>query len=228
MSFPLTDGKAVRRFPFWRLTAVFLFLGMTSEFTVGAPAQAPYFRWAKRILGTADDVSNAIAVDGGGNNYITGYYKSTSTTFGATVLASAGGAEVFVAKYDYLGNALWARRAGGTAEDVGNGIAVDGTGNIYVTGYYLSTNINFSGVLLTNAGSAEIFVAKYNSAGTLLWAKAAGGSGYDAANAIAVDAAGNCYITGFFTAVLQNLETSPSPTADRTTSSSRNMMPLGT
>jgi hypothetical protein len=161
-------------------------------------AQAPYFRWVKKASGTADDVGNAIAVDGGGNNYVTGYYKSGSATFGATVLTNAGGAEIFVGKYDSSGNVIWAKRAGGNSNDFGNSIAIDAAGNSYVTGYFQSTNINFSGVVLTNGGSANVFVAKYDSAGTLFWARRAGGNGYDAGTGIAVDSSGNSYITGLF------------------------------
>ena len=96
-------------------------------------------------------------------------------------MTNAGGAEVFVAKYNFAGTVVWAKRAGGTADDFGNAVALDAAGNTYITGYFQSTNINFSGTVLTNSGSADVFVAKYNSAGTLIWAQAEGGSGYDVA-----------------------------------------------
>jgi hypothetical protein len=189
-------------FPFRRafssLKAILIVFALGWNCPTPLQAQPPYFRWVKKAGGAGDEAGNGIAVDGGGNSYVTGYYKSASATFGATVLTNAGGAEVFVAKYDTSGNLAWARRAGGNSNDFGNSIAIDGLGNSYVTGYFQSTNANFSGTILTNAGSANVFTAKYDSSGTLLWARKAGGTGYDAGNGIAVDAAGNCYVTGFF------------------------------
>ena len=183
---------------FWSLQAGLLLMTLILNLPSSLHAQAPGFRWAKKGAGTADEVGNGVAVDGGGNNYVVGYFKSASVTFGATVLTTTGGADLFLAKYNFAGTLLWAKKAGGTADDFGNGVALDGAGNIYVTGYFLSTNATFGGTVLTNTGSADIFVAKYDSAGTLLWAKKAGGNGYDAANGIDVDAAGNSYVTGFF------------------------------
>ena len=164
-----------------------------------AQAQTPSFRWAKRVAGTNSEVGSGIAVDGGGNSYVTGYFQSTNASFNpTTILTNIGKADVFVAKYDFGGNVIWAKRAGGTADDFGTAIASDLAGNLYVTGYFLSSNANFSGTILTNSGSADVFVAKYDTAGNLAWAKAAGGAGYDAATGIAVDGAGNSYVTGLF------------------------------
>jgi hypothetical protein len=181
----------------WSKAALTL-TSLSCLFQVTAQAQTPSFRWAKRATSTLDDMGNGVAVDGSGNSFVTGYFKSTTATFGGTVLSGVGGAEVFLAKYNFDGTVVWAKRAGGTADDFGNAIAADAAGNTYITGYFLSTNINFSGTILTNSGSADVFVAKYNSAGNLVWAQADGGSGYDVGNGIAVDAAGNSYVTGFF------------------------------
>ncbi|MDB6110649.1 MAG: hypothetical protein JWR69_2399 [Pedosphaera sp.] len=196
----------MRKFPWllsWRIPAswfktnVILIWVLCGSQGLGQ-AQTPSFHWAKRVTGATDDMANGVAVDGSGNSFVAGYFKSTNATFGGTVLTNAGGAEAFVAKYDFSGNVVWAKRAGGTADDFGNAIAVDAAGNSYITGYFLSTNINFSGTILTNSGSADVFVAKYNSAGSLVWAQADGGNGYDVGNGIAVDSSGNSYVTGFF------------------------------
>ena len=82
----------------------------------------------------------SIGVDGFGNSYVTGFFEG-SATFGPgeanqTTLTSAGGFDIFVAKYDSSGALQWAKRAGGTDLEVGVGIAVDGFGNSYVTGYF--------------------------------------------------------------------------------------------
>ena len=91
----------------------------------------------------------------------------------------------------------WAASAGGTGTDSGNACAADSSGNLFVAGAFTGTGI-FGTNTLINAGQTDLFVAKYNNVGALLWARRAGGPGFDSANGIAVDAAGNCYITGAF------------------------------
>lgn len=91
----------------------------------------------------------------------------------------------------------------GYGDDSGNSIAVDANGNVYVTGYFRNT-ATFGSTTLTAAsggnsfGAADIFIAKYNSSGALVWVQKAGGLGEDAANSITTDAAGNIYVTGSF------------------------------
>jgi Beta-propeller repeat len=91
----------------------------------------------------------------------------------------------------------WAKKAGGTANDGGNAIAIDTAGNSYVTGSFQNT-ISFPGCapLVGAATGHTIFVAKFNSAGNCQWARRALGSGNDAGTSISVDASGNAYVTG--------------------------------
>ena len=97
---------------------------------------------------------------------------------------------------------VWAKRAGGIRTDYGNGIAVDGAGNSYVTGAFYDSATFGPGeaneTTLTSAGSLDIFVAKYDAAGDLVWAKRAGGASFISGFGIAVDGAGNSYVTGDF------------------------------
>jgi Beta-propeller repeat len=103
-------------------------------------------------------------------------------------------------------NLEWAKRAGGGAigsDDQGRSIAVDGSGNSYVTGDFAGSATFGAGELnqtiLVSAASSDIFVAKYDSNGFLVWAKRAGGtSGSDQGRRIALDDSGNSYVTGFF------------------------------
>lgn len=148
--------------------------------------------------GTGDDAGRAIAVDGSGNSYVSGFL---------------GGSDLLVAKYDSTGSQVWAKSVAGTGNDctvisqgsclTGQGIAVDGSGNSYVTGLFDGNPIFGFGeanqTQLISAGSRDIFVAKYNNTGTLVWAKSAGGAGSDLGLAIAVDASGNSYVTGVIT-----------------------------
>jgi hypothetical protein len=139
---------------------------------------------------------------------VTGSYYA-AVTFGSTTLACSGGYDVFVAKMDPNGNWLWAKRAYGTGTENGTGIAVDASGNVYITGYFNSSTLSFaSGISLSrNSTSNDGFVAKLNSSGTWLWARKAGGAGNDQGMAIALDASGNAYVGGIYTgtAYLYNL-----------------------
>ncbi|MBI4661812.1 MAG: SBBP repeat-containing protein [Verrucomicrobia bacterium] len=158
--------------------------------------EAPSFRFLERIGGTGGDSARGIAADAAGNYYVTGFFADTMVA-GDTTFRSSGGEDMLLLKYNSAGSLLWARKAGGTGNDEGLGIAVDASGNCYVTGFFTSTAA-FGDSTLTGAGGAEIFVAKYDTAGTLLWARKAGGSADDFANGIAVDAQSNCYVTGNF------------------------------
>ena len=162
--------------------------------------------WAKRAGGTSGDFGIGIAVDGAGNSYVTGFFE-VSATFGAgetneTILTSAGNRDIFVAKYDASGDLVWAKRAGGTIADFASGIAVNGSGNSYVSGQFAGSATfgvgETSETTLTTAGGRDIFVAKYDASGDLVWAKRAGGTGADSASGIAVDGADNSYVTGDF------------------------------
>lgn len=159
--------------------------------------------WAKRTAGNL--AVRGIAVDGDGNSYVTGYFQDTMT-FGdgeanETTLTSAGSIDLFVVKYDANGMLVWAKRAGGSDEDYGGSIAVDGAGNSYVTGQFLASATFGPGeaneITLSGTG-LEIFIAKYDPMGALIWAKRAGGPSGDHGRSITVDGAGNSFVTGSF------------------------------
>src|SRR5262249_19336570 len=140
----------------------------------------------------------ATALDSNGNVFLTGYFTGTNS-FGPTNLISSGLDDIFVVKYDAAGNFLLARRAGGNSYDRGLCIAADASGNVFVTGLFQGT-ASFGPTNLTRSGQSDIFIAKYNPAGNLIWARKAGGNDFDEAHAIAVDSQGNAYITGYFDA----------------------------
>ena len=92
----------------------------------------------------------------------------------------------------------WAIKAGGTSSDYGKGIAVDLSGDLYITGSFAGS-AGFGSIILSNSGfSSDIFVAKLSSSGTWLWAVRAGGTGEESGNGIAVNSGGDAYITGYF------------------------------
>lgn len=92
----------------------------------------------------------------------------------------------------------WASRAGGAGHDYGTGIAVDSEGSTYICGYFRGQEARFEDYALAGKGEADIFLAKYDRMGKLIWIRQAGGSADDFARAVAIDAEGNSYITGSF------------------------------
>ncbi len=167
-----------------------------------ALGQSPDWSWAKKAIGSGDEIAKGIVSDASGNVYVTGSFNSDSITFGSMTLTNAGGADIFIVKYDGAGNALWAHAIGGSANDASNSIAIDDTGNVFITGYFVSPSIIFGSVTLTNADPVDVFIAKYNSAGNAQWAKKAGALGNGTANinssSIATDHSGNIFIAGWF------------------------------
>ena len=159
-----------------------------------------YWLWAVQSVGTSEDHGRGIGVDGAGNACVTGLFVGT-VTFGSHTLTSNGtgfdGFDIFVAKLDPSGNWLWAVKAGGTSGDCGYGAALDGAGNAYVTGGFQGT-ATFGSHTLTSNGDKDIFAAKLDPSGNWLWAVNAGGIRYDWGIGIAVDGAGNAYVTGDF------------------------------
>jgi hypothetical protein len=157
----------------------------------------PCWQWAKSAGGTSYDKGNSVAVHASGNNYIIGTFRDTAT-FGSTTLTSQGGYDVFVAKLSTNGAWQWAKSAGGSSDDRGRGVAVDTSGNTYITGYFHGT-ATFGSTTLTSQGPPpDVFVAKLSTNGAWQWAKSAGGPNYDIGADVAVDASGNTYITGYF------------------------------
>jgi hypothetical protein len=149
--------------------------------------------------GVLNDEGHALALDKLGNAHMTGLIEGTSQ-FGSTILNANGAYDVVVAKTDLSGAFTWASSAGGTAIDKGLGIAVDGSGNSYVAGTFGSTVV-FGADSLTAQGGSDVFVAKVDSDGKFVWGRSAGSTANDVndvARSIAVDGAGNCYVTGDF------------------------------
>jgi hypothetical protein len=149
--------------------------------------------------GTGPDKGYAIAVDGAGSAYVTGMTQCanfpTQSAYQATYL---GNTDVFVTKLTPEGNALvYSTYLGGSADDRGLGIAVDGSGSAYVTGQASSTNFPIQSPYRATIQSQEVFVTKLTPAGNaLVYSTYLGGNGGDLAYGIAVDGSGSAYVTG--------------------------------
>jgi len=155
-------------------------------------------QWAKSGIGENQDWGRSVALDAIGNAYVTGNFQSPTLTFGSYTLTNNGLGDVFLVKYDASGNVLWAKSAGGTTDDLGLSVATDAMSNAYVTGNFNSPTITFDSYIFTNSGDRDLFLAKYDASGNVLWAKSAGGWGWDEGNSVAVDVCGNSYVTGDF------------------------------
>ena len=137
-----------------------------------------------------------ITVDSSGSAFITGYFTEI-VTFGSTTLEVDSHSR-FVAKISSSGIWQWAVKAGDSGYyNHDGGIAVDSSGNAFVTGGFSETTI-FGSTVLMSSGDRDIFVAKISSNGIWQWAVSAGGSQEDEGNGITVDSSGNAFVTGSF------------------------------
>jgi hypothetical protein len=155
----------------------------------------PTFEWLVTSQGH-DPYIAGIVVDPVGNLWVAGDFKYR-IQFGDTVLTNNWNTDLFLLKYGPRGDLVWALRAGGTDFDVVNGMGADAAGNLYLTGGFYQTTV-FGGARAASAGGMDVFVAKVTPGGVPVWLRRAGGSGHDQVEAIAVDASGNCIVTGSY------------------------------
>ncbi|MBI3849517.1 MAG: SBBP repeat-containing protein [Verrucomicrobia bacterium] len=152
--------------------------------------------------GVTNTVSDAgFAVDATGNTFITGRYGPTPCYFGTNVLGTNNGyVSSYVAKCDPAGNWVWARDPNGLPSSNfadPAAITVESSYNYYLCGSFQSTTVTFGSFTLTNAGNQDAFVIKCDNEGTVLWARRAGGSDWDGAIDLKLDALGNAYVLGY-------------------------------
>jgi hypothetical protein len=158
--------------------------------------------WAQTGGGTDLDNAVGVALDSAGNAYVTGNFLSAAMTIDTVALLapSAGSGDVFIAKFDPNGRALWARAAGGTGTDVVLDVAVDDAGNVLVCGQFLSPSIQFGATpILVNldASWGDAFVARYSPLGAALWSDNQGSTGEGIIfNAVATGLAGDLWFAG--------------------------------
>jgi hypothetical protein len=168
------------------------------------------FIWAKLIeTYNGELIPNDIKVDASGNPVVTGYYSGViDFDPGVGVFNSyhqyGGDYDAFLLKLDANGNFLWERDFGGnTDNDEARELAIDNTGNIYVTGGFYGI-VNFdrgygtNSLTTTGNGDTDVFISKFDSNGLLVWVKQMGGYSFDAGTNITLDNLGNIYTVGGF------------------------------
>ena len=187
--------------------------------------------WATNCGGIdSSDNGYSITTDYDGNVYVTGVFIGTMTikqyasapsgggavglsTYGI-LTSAAGSLDIFIIKYNSLGQVLWATSCGGANIDEGRSITIDTIGNIYIIGNYRniltikqydSAPIGGGTIGLSTYGTItsvnslnDIFVIKYNSSGQVLWAASCGGSSTEQGNSITTDKDNNVYVTGSY------------------------------
>ncbi|MGZ8095762.1 MAG: DUF7948 domain-containing protein, partial [Methylosarcina sp.] len=166
----------------------------------------PVMVYAIYLGGTGDDAAGPIAVDRWGNIYVTGSTDSTdfpiARAFQKTLVVSSDEygfpyRDAFITKLNPKGAVVYSTYFGGTGNEGGNSIAVDPSGNAYVTGNTTSTDFPTKKPLqATLKGTSNAFVAKLNPVGSLVYSTYLGGSTSESGNAITVDRSGNAYVTG--------------------------------
>lgn len=175
-------------------------------FAIGAydPTQPltidPVLSYSTYLGGSAADGGFGIAVDASGEAYVVGRTLSVNfPTLGATQPSSNGNKEAFIAKLNATGTGLvFATYLGGTGNDEALNVAVDAAGNAYVTGDTQSTDFPILSAFQTNFGGGQqnAFIAKLSASGQLVYSSYLGGSTFDEGLAVAVDSAGDAFITG--------------------------------
>lgn len=186
--------------------------------------------WAKSAIGTNNnnpDTPWSVAIDSSGNAYIVGYYGSDSISFDSITLMNSdttgNSLDLFIAKYNSIGNVLWAKSAGGTNDDIASSVAINSNGSIIIAGEFASPTISFDTSILTNinnnGNTNDLFIAKYDANGNALWAKSAGGNNEDFAYSIESDSLGNSYMIGFFKSISINFSSTTLTNVDNTENS---------
>lgn len=163
--------------------------------------------WAKSSkYSNYGDVGTSVTNDRSGNIYVTGDFWSDSISFGGKALKNnntTGLYDIFVVKYDFNGNFIWSKTAGGNGDDHSESIITDKNGNVFIEGYFNSNSIIFGSFSLNNpAGRDKTLTVKFDGTGNVVWA-IMNGTGLEIVsprgdNSISIDTLGNAYITGFF------------------------------
>ena len=152
--------------------------------------------WSTYLGGSEHEYGYDIAVDGAGNAYVTGWTDSSGWVSGGFDESYNGARDAFVAKLSPTGDHVWSTYLGGGDRDNGYSIDVDANGNAYVTGETMSSGWVSGGFDATHDGGWDAFVAKLSPTGSHLWSAYLGSGDRDFGSGIAVDGAGNAYVTG--------------------------------
>jgi hypothetical protein len=158
--------------------------------------------WGRAVGNYGQDGAQSVCVDINNNAYVTGNFFDTLVIFDSDTLHNgSGGGTTFLTKYSSTGNVLWATAPPAYGINAGYDLAADAVGNVFLAGYF-NGSIDFGGWWYTGNlfTHNNAYLAKYDSAGNVIWAKVTGGGiSQQGTVAVATDASGNAYLTGTFT-----------------------------
>ncbi|HXV12786.1 MAG TPA: HYR domain-containing protein [Candidatus Krumholzibacteria bacterium] len=184
-----------------RKSVVVCLLAINAILAFSTVYAVPVHQWSTCFGGPGNNTAYDVAVDGSGNIVIVGTFVG-AMTIGGQVLASAGASDIFLAKFDANGVHQWSQRFGGTGNDVGKSVTVDGAGNIVMTGHFRGP-VSVGGDPLPGRALQDIVVAKYDGAGLHQWSQWYGSAGGDEGQDVVADASGNLIVTGLYGGVIQ-------------------------
>lgn len=151
--------------------------------------------WALGFGGKYSESGMAVGLDNTGNVFVAGQTNSDTISLGANTFTPVN-IDAYLAKIDAGGNVLWSKTCAGTGEEFANGLSVDKAGNVIIAGNFNGSNMGFDTDTIVSAGDVDVFVAKYDGAGNVLWAKSAGGIDSDFCETVTNDLSGNTIIAG--------------------------------
>jgi hypothetical protein len=173
--------------------------GLFDAFVTGYALADGSYRWGRRMGGSGYDSGDAVAFDTAGAVVVSGSFGlfGGGADFGGGVLATQGGADAFVAKYNGSdGQYMWAGTFGGNLDDYANGVSVDQSGDVIIVGEFQGS-ARFAGISTSSGGQFDAFVARLSSSGAPLWWRPYGDVVNDKAYGVAADFEGNYFVTGF-------------------------------
>ncbi|HRQ88030.1 MAG TPA: SBBP repeat-containing protein [Bacteroidia bacterium] len=154
------------------------------------------FLWVRSFGGSLADRAYGVVADADGNIYTTGHYESTDAQVDGATVPNQGEYDIFVAKYSPDGDLLWLRTAGGKGYDYGHAIAIDGRGDLIVSGAIVGEATFGDQTVSMDGTGRPIFCAKYSPSGDLRWVKTTSGSFSGSGTGVGVDAQDCIYIGG--------------------------------
>lgn len=159
--------------------------------------------WVHTIGGIGDDFCTSIKTDKNNNIVIAGNF-SNELNFDGTSIKSKGKSDMFIAKYDTDGGVKWVKYFGGEGNEFLNEVAIDLTGNIYITGGFYSAEVFIENTKLENedatnrSDNSKIIIAKFDESGNNKWAKTSGGFAMTMGNSICLNNDSEVFVTGYF------------------------------
>lgn len=171
----------------------------SSDIFIASLTPAGELAWARRVGGPETDEPRGVAIDGDGSIYLTGFFIG-SARFGDVEVESVGGADAFLAKFSPAGETVWVRTLGGKHADLGAAVAMTPAGPVLAGRFQLAVDLDPGPEISVaeSAGASDSFVAAFDPAGTLSWARSFGGERNDEPRSVAVAADGRIAVLGTF------------------------------